>query len=148
MAGSKITGADDLAKALASLEGSVTAPINAASRKALVPLRNAARAAAPVDDGDLKKSLTIKKAKSPKSKPKHVVGPAANYVGKDGAKPVRYAHLTEFGTADGTQAGTRWMTGAFEETANQVIDELGKALGPEIEKAAARRAKRIAKRSK
>ncbi len=148
MSGSKITGADALARALASLEGSVTAPINAAARKALQPMLRAAKAAAPRDDGDLQKSLTIKRTKSPKSKPKHVVGPAANYVGKDGAKPVRYAHLTEFGSADGTKAGTRWMTGAFEETANQVIDELGKALGPEIEKAAARRAKRIAKRSK
>lgn len=148
MAGSKITGADDLARALASLEGSVTAPINAAARKALQPMLKAARAAAPVDDGDLKKSLTIKKAKSPKSKPKHVVGPAANFVGKDGAKPVRYAHIVEFGPADGSSPGARFLSGAFEETASQVIDELGKALGPEIEKAAARRAKRIAKRSK
>lgn len=147
MAGSKITGADDLAKALASLGGSLTAPLNAAARKSLRPMLAAAMRNAPKDDGDLAKSLTIKPAKSPKSRPKHVVGPAANYVGKDGAKPVRYAHLTEFGTADGTQAGTRWMTASFEETADQTIKELGAAIGPEIEKAAVRRAKRIAKRS-
>lgn len=144
---SKMSGADDVARALRELGGAIKTPINAASRKALRPQLAAAKKNAPVKDGDLKRSLTIKRdSKAPKSKPTHVVGPKADYVGKDGAKPVKYAHIVEFGSADGTKAGTRFLTRAFEETADQVLKTLGDQIGPEIEKAAARKAKRRAKK--
>ncbi|MEQ8444866.1 MAG: HK97 gp10 family phage protein [Pelagibacterium sp.] len=144
---SRTTGADDIARALAELGTAIGTPVNAASRKALRPMLKAAKKNAPKDDGDLQKSLTIKRnTKAPRGVSVHVVGPASNYVGADGAKPVRYAHITEFGTADGTVAGTRWLTRAFDETSKETLDTLGREIGPEIEKAAAKRARRRAKK--
>lgn len=141
-----MSGAADIAAAFAAVGGNLATPMAAASRKALRPMLKQAKATAPVDSGDLKKSLTVKRSRRvPKGVVEHQVGPSKDYVGADGSKPIRYAHLTEFGKADGSQKGTRWMSRAFEETKAETIEEFGKAMGPEIEKAAARRAKRRAK---
>lgn len=144
MSGSKIGGADDLARALQTLGRSIGAPINAASRKALRPMLAAAKRNAPVDKGNLKKSLTIKADdKASKARPRFVVGPDASYqIGND--RPVKYAHVVEFGPADGSRPGARFMSSAFEETADQTIKILGDEIGPQIEKAAARKIARKA----
>lgn len=140
---SKMTGAKEIAANFRRASGGLLTPINAAARKSLAPQLAAARRNAPKDDGDLRKSLTIKKnAKSPKAKPQYVVGPRADYVGKDGARPVKYAHVTEFGTADGATPGTRWMTQAFEETSDEVLKRLADGVGSEIEKHLAKKGRK------
>ncbi|HEV7344555.1 MAG TPA: HK97 gp10 family phage protein [Devosia sp.] len=140
---SKMTGAKAMATTFRRASGGLLTPISAAARKSLAPQLAAAKRNSPRDDGDLRKSLIIKKnPKSPKTKPQHVVGPRADYVGKDGAQPVRYAHLTEFGSADGSQAGTRWLTASFEETADEVMKRLKDGIGTEIEKHLAKKAGR------
>lgn len=144
MSGSKISGADDLARALATLRGAIGAPINASSRKALIPMRAAARRNAPVDKGNLKKSLTIKAdGKASKSRPRFVVGPDASYQ-IDDDRPVKYAHVVELGPADGSRPGARFLTAAFEETKGETLKILGAEIGPQIEKAAARKIARKA----
>lgn len=144
MSGSKIGGADDLARALQTLGRSIGAPINAASRKALRPMLAAAKRNAPVDKGNLKKSLTIKAdGKASKSRPRFVVGPDASYQ-IDDDRPVKYAHVVEFGPADGSRPGARFMTAAFEETKDETLKILGAEIGPQIEKAAARKIARKA----
>tara|TARA_R110000868_G_scaffold27661_22_gene104681 strand:+ start:1444 stop:1881 length:438 start_codon:yes stop_codon:yes gene_type:complete len=140
---SRMTGAKAIAGSFRRASGGLLTPISTASRKSLAPMLAAAKRNAPKDDGDLRRSLTIKKnSKSSKARPQHVVGPRADYVGKDGSKPVRYAHITEFGTADGTVQGTRWLTQAFEETSDDVLKSLAAGIAPEIEKHLARKAKR------
>jgi len=143
MSGSKISGGDDLARALATLRGKIGAPINAAIRKGLRPMLAAQKRNAPVDEGDLKRSLTIRSdTRAPKTRPRFVVGPSKAYSGADGDRPVKYAHVVEFGTADGSEAGTRFASRAFEETADEAVKILGDEIGNEIEKAAARKIKR------
>jgi hypothetical protein len=95
----------------------------------------AARANAPVHDGDLRRSLAIVKRRSPKARPVHAVGPRADFTGKDGAKPVRYAHVVEFGRAanargSGEQQGTRFLTRAFESTSAAALKIFSETIGP------------------
>ena len=147
MVSGKMTGAEDIIAALREVAPQAVTGMNNAARKALQPVLKQARANAPVDDGDLKKALTIKRdGKAPRRQSRFVVGPSAAYTGKDGSKPVRYAHLTEFGRADGSRAGTRWMTRAWEQTQGGILDTLGKETWPEIEKAVESAAKRSVKR--
>lgn len=137
MSKSTVTGGAAVARRLRQITPGLTVPLNQASRKAMRPMLRAAKANAPKDDGDLKKSLIVKNRKGTT-----IVGPSSKYVGKDGAKPVRYAHLTEFGRADGSMAGTRWLTRAFETTKDLVIETFGREIGPAIEKRAAYLAKK------
>ena len=147
MSKSKMTGASDVARALNVLGRSLGAPINAASRKALRPMLAAAKRKAPKDEGDLRRSLIIKAdGRAPKSKPRFVVGPSKSYVGADGDKPVKYAHVVEFGSADGSKPAARFMSSAFEETKDDVLKILGDEIGPQIEKAAARKLARKARK--
>lgn len=147
MSRSTVSGAADIVAALNYLSGEIGTPSARAARKALTPTLKAARKNAPKDEGDLKKSLTVKRvARMPQNKNKHLIGPRADFVGDDGDAPVRYAHITEFGKADGSVRGTRWMSRAFEETKDEAVEIYAREIGPEIEKAAARKAKRRAQR--
>ena len=123
-------------------------PLNEASRKAMAPLLAATRANAPVDEGALKRSLAIKRARSSKLKPVHLVGPRADYQ-RGGDRPVRYAHIVEWGRAGnadgkGGMPGTRFMTRAFEATSATVLEILERELPAAIE----RRIAKIAARTK
>lgn len=143
---SKVTGADDIAAVLRAIPREAAQGFKAAARKSLRPMLKAAKANAPVDDRDLQKSLAIvADPKAPRDQPRFLVRPRSKYRGKDGSNPSRYAHLTEKGRADGSMAGTHWMTRAFEETKAETIETLGREVWPEIEKVVARRA-RSAKR--
>ena len=113
-------------------------PLNEASRKALRPLVAATKANAPVDSGDLKRTIGIRRVRSPKIRPVHVVAPS-----------VRYAHIPEFGRApnadgNGEIIGQRFMTRAFEATSAAVL----KALELEIPEAIRRRVAKIAAKAK
>lgn len=143
MARSTITGGKQVAAAFRQIVPGLSVPLNEASRKAMAPMVRAAKAGAPVDDGDLKRSMVVKRAKSPKASPVHVVGPRADFVGKNGKRPVKYAHVVEFGraaNADGKGGfpGLRFMTKAFEATAQTVIATLESEIPVAI-------AKRVAK---
>ena len=99
-----VTGAKETARSFRQLASYVSVPLNATSRFALQPTLAAARRnvrALSFDEitGALAASLTIKRVpKSSKVSPRHQVGPAADFE-RRGRKPVKYAHLVEFGTA-------------------------------------------------
>lgn len=135
---SSVSGGKEIAAAMRKVVPGLAVPLNEASRKALKPMLAATKQNAPVDTGALKRSLAIKKARSPKLKPVHLIGPRADYQEGD-RRPVRTAHITEFGrapNADGKGGirGTRFMTRAFEATAQQVLRILEKELPEAIER--------------
>ncbi len=133
---STITGGKAVARRLGAIAPGLATPLTEASRKAMRPMLAAAKALAPVDDGDLKRSLTIKSKRG-----QTVVGPNKKFIGRDGAKPGRVAHLVEFGRAAGANGrggmpGTRFMSRAFEATKDQVVKIFGSEIGPAIERRA------------
>ena len=149
----KVIGARESARALRELSKQVTVPLNATSRFALQPTLTAARRNVRVlsfdeSTGALQASLTIKRdPKSHKVNPVHKVGPAADFE-RNGRKPVRYAHLIEFGTAPHFQPGRGvthpgsapkpFLTPAFHSTKDEVVKRFGDRIGPEMEKRAAK----------
>lgn len=137
MVKSGISGGKSIRSAFAKVQSGLAVPMNEASRKALRPMLAAAKQAAPKEDGDLRRSLVIKRAESPKSHPVHVVGPSKDFVGKDGSRPVRYAHVTNYGraaNADGKGGieGTRWLDRAFDGSKAEVISIFAREIGPAI----------------
>ncbi len=147
---STVTGGKAVVKALRHVVPGLAVPLNEASRKALAPMLSTARANAPRRTGALAKSLAIKRAKSAKARPVHLVGPRKDYVGPSGEKPVRYAHLAEFGSVprfngkrmDRGTPPQPFLTPAFEATKNLVLEIFGREIGPAIE----RRIKKLAKK--
>lgn len=143
----KLSGVRQTQMNLRELGQYVSTPANAAARKALRPTLAEAKANAPVRFGFLKKALTIKKGRSPKARPKFRVGPDAAAEGPNGEKPVRYAHLSEWGRAPnkngkGGYKGTRWLTRAYQSTRDGVSAIFGAEIGPAMEKRAAQLAKK------
>src|SRR5690554_3030198 len=99
----KLHGVDDLVATLRAIPREAAQGFKNAGRKSLRPMLKAAKANAPVDDGDLKKSLAIvTDPKAPRDQPRFLVRPRSKYRGKDGSNPSRYAHLVEKGRADGS----------------------------------------------
>src|SRR5688500_1664167 len=146
----KVSGAKETARNFRTLASFVSVPLNATSRFALQPTLSTAKrnvSALSLDDstGALAASLTIKrKPSSSKVNPVHQVGPSAD-AGKGGRRPVRSAHLIEFGTApraqgDGIHPGfppKPFLTPAYESTKQEVVKRFGEKIGPELEKRAA-----------
>lgn len=151
-----VKGSRETAAALRELSRYVSTPMGTASRFALQPTLKAAKSNAKAipfkeDTGALEESMTIKKASD--SKPlnqKYQVGPDASYEKQTPygiRKPVKYAHLDEFGTAPHYQPGrgvvhpgqrpTPFLTPAYFETREQVPKRFGDKLGPALEKRAA-----------
>lgn len=146
-----VRGSRETARALRDLANYVSVPLNATSRFALQPTVKAAKVKAatlPLDDstGALAASLAIrKKPRSAKLNPVHQVGPDSSFE-KNGRRPVRYAHLIEFGTAPHYQPnrgvvhpGTRpmpFLTHAYNSTKEDVAKRFGQKIGPEMEKRA------------
>ncbi len=129
---STVTGGRDVAKRLRQVVPGLAVPLNEASRKALAPMLRMARATAPKDNGLLRKSLIIKRARrSSKMRPVHLVGATGI--------AVHYAHLAEFGRAPGADGsggseGSRFLTKAFDATAAQALKILGLELPAAIER--------------
>lgn len=164
-----VRGDKQVAAALRALTKAVDAPMNAAARFALRPTLSAAKRnlrSLDLSDssGALQESLTVKRNErlSRKLKPVHQVGPdsgktkshISNFTGeKVTRKPVKYAHLLEFGTAphfirEGVMhpgaAPKPFMTPAYLETKEIVAQRFTSRFVPEIEKRAARHAARRA----
>lgn len=140
-----VRGARQAAGGLRQLAAYVATPLNAASRFALQPALSASRKnakSAGFEDstGALAASLTIKRnSRSAKLNPMHRVGPSKDYE-KGDRKPVKYAHLLEFGTS--RIAPKPFLTPAYLETKEQVVKRFGDRIGPEMEKRAAKVRKR------
>ncbi|SIQ98795.1 phage protein, HK97 gp10 family [Rhizobium sp. RU35A] len=150
MAKSRMTGADGIVKAFRQVTLNLKTPIQQASRKALKPILQEAKANLTeghgVETGHLKKLLTIKP--DPKNK-------AAMHVGPNSDDPhYRVAHLVEFGTQphdiDGAMhpgaEAKPFLTPAFEAKADEALKIFGQEIGPAIEKAAERAAAKATKK--
>ncbi|RWK12533.1 hypothetical protein [Mesorhizobium sp.] len=159
-----VKGDRQVAAALRELSRQVAVPLSATSRFALQPTLTQARAnarALPLKEetGTLAASLTIRqKAGSSKLSPTTQVGPNASFERETPyglRKPVKYAHLVEFGTAPHYQPGRGvthpgsaphpFMMPAYVSTRDQVVDRFGKRIGPEMEKRAQKLAAKAAK---
>ena len=152
-----VRGDRETARALRELARFASVPVNATSRFALKPTLAKAKAnvrALPLEQetGTLANSLVIKRdPRSSKLNAVHKVGPDASiekWTQYGFRRPVKYAHLIEFGTAPHYQPnrgimhpGTRpqpWLTPAYFQTRDEVVRRFGSKFGPEIEKRAAK----------
>lgn len=148
-----VRGARQTSANLRELSRYVTVPLNAASRYALAPTLSAARQNVrqlPLKEttGTLAASLAIKRdPKSPKVSPKHQVGPSSDFSRETQygtRRPVKYAHLVEFGTAKGARA-MPFLTPAYDSTKGTVVKRFGDRIGPEMEKRAAKLGAKVRK---
>jgi HK97 gp10 family phage protein len=159
-----VRGDKETARALRALSQYVGVPLATTSRFALQPTLKAAKANAkslPLKEktGTLAASLVIKqKPRTSKLKPTFQVGPDSGFQRDTqfgSRRPVRYAHLVEFGTAPHYQPGRGvvhpgtaphpFMTPAYFATREQVVERFGTKIGPEMEKRAAKLAAKKAK---
>ncbi|RWN33433.1 HK97-gp10 family putative phage morphogenesis protein [Mesorhizobium sp.] len=152
-----VRGARETSRALRELAKQVAVPLSATSRFALQPTLKQAKAnarALPLKEktGTLAASLVIKqKPRTSKVNPTFQVGPDSGVQRQTAfglRKPVKYAHLVEFGTAPHYQPGRGvvhpgtaprpFLTPAFHSTKEEVVKRFGKKIGPEMEKRAAK----------
>ena len=153
-----VKGHREAARAIKKLAQLQERPIGDASRHALQPVLKAAKnnlgSSTPLNYagtpgglayGGLKKSLSIRKVKKVrKPEVKYHVTPTGRGVGK--------AHLVEFGTEPHWQPkrgvmhpGAKpfpFLTPAFNEHEDEVVDRFGKSYGPALERQASRLARR------
>ena len=126
-------------------------------KKALEPVARTARSIVSkqsTDSGNLAKSIDIstRLARNQRRSGAVHAGDLSAYVG---STPERHAHLVEFGTGPRVQRTTGRSTGsmpaapfmrpAWKQNKSKVLQQFGDMLGTEIERAAARLAKRQAK---
>ncbi len=151
-----VKGVAELRRSFNDLKRHLAVPLNQAGREALRVTLAEARRTAPVDDGDLKKALAIRRddQNSTPLNPKFKLGVRSDYRGVAGRRPIRYAHLVEFGVMPHTLHGGAqhpgtsprpFMRQAFEATKKEVINRVGRYLGPAIERRAARLAAKKAR---
>lgn len=140
-----VYGAKGVSAAFRELRRNITRPVDAAARKALRPILNAAKAN--TEHASVKKALVMKKdRKAPKSKPTHLVG------GDPKNPDYRLLHLLEFGVEPHKigdiqhpgHAAQPFATPAYEAHGAEAIKIFGRELGPAVEKDAARMAKKYA----
>lgn len=152
-----VRGSRETARALRELSKQVAVPLASTSRFALQPTLRAAKSNAKAipfkeDTGTLEASLVIKrKPRTSKVNPVFQVGPDSGYQRATqfgSRRPVKYAHLIEFGTAPHFQPGRGithpgtaphpFMTPAYFSTREEVVKRFGQKIGPEMEKRAAK----------
>lgn len=157
-----VKGDKAVARALREISRAITPPIRVASVFALRPTLAQTKAnirGLHFEDstGALEESMVIRPSpRSPKLNPIYQVGPNAQYQSGD-RRPVRYAHLIEFGTAPHYQPGrgvvhpgTRpmpFLEPAYFTTRDIVVKRFGEKIGPEMEKRAAKLAAKQTKAS-
>lgn len=159
-----VRGDKETARALRALSQQVAVPLAATSRFALQPTLKAAKSNAkniPSKEktGTLAASLVIKqKSRTSKLNPTFQVGPDSGFQRDTpfgSRRPVRYAHLLEFGTAPHYQPGRGvvhpgsrpepFLTPAYFATRDEVVKRFGDQIGPEMEKRAAKLANKVPK---
>ncbi|MEM8738264.1 MAG: HK97-gp10 family putative phage morphogenesis protein [Planctomycetota bacterium] len=140
----EIHGLDEFARTLKQLPAAIAeAALTEAAEAGGKPILDAAKANAPQELGNLKRSLDMKLAVYPHSKTATaIIGPRSREAG--------YAHLVEFGsgpreTKDGASRGTMppqpFLRPAIDQTREQSIKAVGRVLGKAIEREAERLAK-------
>lgn len=152
----KLTGAKELERALRELPKRIgKAAVRRAMLKSLKPVAAAAEAtvrASSFRTGGLASSITVSTRLSRRQRKAGMKGDdIAAYVG---ASPSRVAHLVEFGTgpretkagrSTGSMPAEPFLRPAWDAHKAGVLKEFGRLLGIEIDKAAARLARRQAK---
>lgn len=127
---SKLVYSIDPTLRLKELRGAVQSRImRKALRRALIPVRAAARSLAPVDTGTLKKSLGEKIIQKPTAA-KAIIGAKGSYERK-GKRPAFYAHLTM--RRRGRPANP-WLERAFAGAQDAFFRILNEELRTEIAK--------------
>lgn len=140
----KVEGLRDLGAALAELPKIATAKavVRRVLKRAAEPLRALAEQTAPRLTGALKISIVIgtkltrRQARMARKEPKSLT---EMFIGTSNPAAVPQ----EFGTHD--QKAQPFMRPAWQATKDQVLTNIGAELGPEIEKTAARLAKKAAR---
>ncbi|NTS64159.1 HK97 gp10 family phage protein [Sphingomonas sp. HHU CXW] len=140
----KVEGLRDLDAALSELPKITTAKavVRRVLKKAAEPLRALAEQTAPRLTGALKISIVIgtkltrRQARMARKEPKSLT---EMFIGTSNPAAVPQ----EFGTHD--QKAQPFMRPAWQATKDQVLTNIGNELGPEIEKTAARLAKKAAR---
>lgn len=144
----KTSGFAELDQALAQIEKTATAKaiMRRSLKKAAQPMADMAQAAAPVAKGTLQESVAVSPKLSGRQKKQHrkmFKNDKAAVEMFVGAGPLSSAHNQEFGNEHhGPQP---FMRPAFDAEAKPTIDRLGKEMWADIEKTAARAAKKAAK---
>ena len=116
-----------------------------AGREALQPMLEAAKRNAPVDDGTLRDSITIKNTKAKRqSRTRYAKSDGVSLsLGPTGRPEGGNAAWQEFGTVK--QPAQPFMRPAADAEGEGVIDALGEALAVQIKKATDRMARKLAK---
>lgn len=149
----KVEGAKDLQKSLAALAKPAARirVMRPAIRAAVVPIRVAAKAKAPVMDGFLKKSIaSVVKTKIKSGSVIGIIGVRKGEFQRKSkgqvtqtAKPNRYAHLVEFGHGGPRPAPAKpFMRPAFDENVRQANQIMATRARQELAREAMRAAKR------
>lgn len=159
----QISGADDLAAGLAELPVRIAkGAVRRSLVKAAAPMEAAAQANAPDARIHVRTvvATTLTRRQRSQAKGLKLPGVVMVYVG---VRPLRTAHLFEFGTAERTTTGkgrtgkvppglsrgkmtaAPFMRPAFDSTVHNVLTAFGHLLGQEIEAAAVRIARKQAK---
>jgi HK97 gp10 family phage protein len=140
----KVTGLREIETALKNLPKATSKNVVRRVMKARAqPMAETARRMAPVDDGDLQKSITVGTKLSRAQRSKHrkrTPGTVEMFVG---AGPNPQAHLQEFGTQHSPPQP--FMRPAWDTGKEAFLDGIKADLWAEIEKASARLARKAAK---
>ena len=140
----RVTGLREIEKALSNLPKATGKNVVRRVLKARAqPIAQAARNLAPVDDGDLQKSITVGTKLSKAQRGKHKKRTSGTVEMFIGAGPNPQAHLQEFGTKD--MPPQPFMRPAWDGGKEALLEGIKEDLWAEIEKAVGRLAKKAAK---
>lgn len=140
----KIEGLKEVQTALRELPNATAKSIvRRILKKRGEPIAEAARAKVPIDQGDLKNSITVSTKLSKSQRKKHRKPDKNDIEVYIGPGPLPAAHLQEFGTRK--QSAQPFMRPAWDSERGNVLNGIREDLWAEIRKAAERLAKKAAK---
>lgn len=139
----KVEGLKELEQALRGLpKANAKRVLNKTLKEAGEPVAKTARALVPVEQGYLRESIDVSTKLSGRQRKLHKKqSPVEMFIGP-GPDPA--GHLQEFGSGPGHQAQA-FMRPAWDQHKNEVLDTIANRTWLEIEKAAARLAKKAAR---
>lgn len=144
----RLEGLSELRDALRSLKDATAKNVmRRVLKKAGEPIADHMRSLVPTDSGDLKESITVSTQLS-KAQRRKAQKEGANdvevYVGPGAGVQSLYSHLVEFGSS--TQSAQPYARPAFDAGAARALERIKDDLKVEIDKAAARAARKAAKK--
>lgn len=140
----KVEGLAELHTALRQLpDATAKNVLRRVGRQVLEPIAEAARRAAPVDEGELRASITVGTKLSSRQRRQHRKENPNDVDVFAGAGPIKHAHLVEFGTSD--TPAQPFMRPAWDANKDDMLDNYKGLLWIEIDKAANRLAKKAAR---